>query len=108
MLANEEIDLLSIVTPDHLHADSFVAACEAGVKGIYCEKPISTTLEDADRMIAAAEASGTRWWSTTPAASIRSTDTRDGWSNKERSAPCNRSWAPWVASGRCSSAMART
>ena len=60
MLANEEIDLLSIVTPDHLHADSFVAACEAGVKGIYCEKPISTTLEDADRMIAAAEASGTK------------------------------------------------
>ncbi len=60
MLANEQIDLLSIVTPDHLHADSFVAACEAGVKGIYCEKPISTTLEDADRMIAAAKASGTK------------------------------------------------
>ncbi len=60
MLANESLDLLSIVTPDHLHADSFVAACEAGVKGIFCEKPISTTLEDADRMIAAATANGTK------------------------------------------------
>jgi predicted dehydrogenase len=60
MLANEQIDLLSIVTPDHLHAESFIAACEAGVKGIYCEKPVSTTLEDADRMIAAAKASGTK------------------------------------------------
>jgi predicted dehydrogenase len=60
MLANEQLDLLSIVTPDHLHAESFIAACEAGVKGIYCEKPVSTTLDDADRMIAAAKANGTK------------------------------------------------
>lgn len=60
LLANEQIDILSIVTPDHLHAESFVAACEAGVKGIFCEKPISTTLEDADLMIAAAGTSGTK------------------------------------------------
>jgi len=60
MLANEQIDLLSIVTPDHLHGDCFVAACEAGVKGIFCEKPISTVLSDADRMIAAAKASGAK------------------------------------------------
>ncbi len=60
MLANEQLDLLSIVTPDHLHADCFVAACEAGVKGIFCEKPISTVLSDADRMIAAAKASGAK------------------------------------------------
>jgi predicted dehydrogenase len=60
MFANEQLDLVSIVTPDHLHAESFIAACEAGVKGIFCEKPVSTTLEDADRMIAAAEASGAK------------------------------------------------
>lgn len=58
MLANEALDLVSVVTPDHLHAESFEAACDAGVKGIFCEKPISTTLADADRMIAAAERSG--------------------------------------------------
>jgi predicted dehydrogenase len=60
MLARERLDLLSIVTPDHLHADIFVAACDAGVRGIFCEKPIATTFEDADRMIAAAERAGVK------------------------------------------------
>lgn len=58
MLERERLDLISIVTPDHLHADIFVAAAEAGVKGVFCEKPIATTLAEADRMIAAAERSG--------------------------------------------------
>jgi predicted dehydrogenase len=60
MLETEALDLLSIATPDHLHADVFVAACEAGVRGIFCEKPIATTLADADRMIAAAVRSGVK------------------------------------------------
>jgi UDP-N-acetyl-2-amino-2-deoxyglucuronate dehydrogenase len=58
MLARERLDILSICTPDHLHADMVVAACEAGVKGILCEKPIATTLRDADRMIEAVEQHG--------------------------------------------------
>lgn len=60
MFARERLDLISVVTPDHLHADILVAACEAGVRGIFCEKPIATTLADADRMIAAAERSGVK------------------------------------------------
>jgi predicted dehydrogenase len=60
MFEKEQLDLVSIVTPDHLHADVFVAACDAGVKGIFCEKPISTVLADADRMIEAAERSGVK------------------------------------------------
>ena len=56
MLAEQEIDLLSVVTSDHRHAQIVVDAVEAGVKGIYCEKPIATTLADADRIIAACEA----------------------------------------------------
>ncbi len=70
MLRQEEPDLVSVVTPDHLHADITVAAAEGGVKAILCEKPIATTLADADRMIAVAEANGvllsvehTRRWS---------------------------------------------
>jgi predicted dehydrogenase len=58
MLARERIDLLSVVTPDHRHAQIVVDAAEAGVKGILCEKPIATTLADADRMIAACSARG--------------------------------------------------
>lgn len=55
MLAAEQPDLVSVVTPDHLHADITVtAAAHPGVRAILCEKPIATTLTDADRMIAAA------------------------------------------------------
>ena len=60
MIEREKLDLLSIVTPDHLHADILVAACEAGVRGVFCEKPIATALADADRMIAAVERSSTK------------------------------------------------
>jgi predicted dehydrogenase len=51
MLAEQEIDLLSVVTSDHRHAQIAVDGAEAGVKGIFCEKPIATTLADADRII---------------------------------------------------------
>ncbi|MCC6453871.1 MAG: Gfo/Idh/MocA family oxidoreductase [Caldilineaceae bacterium] len=72
MLRQEKPELVSVVTPDHLHADITVAAAEGGARAILCEKPIATTLADADRMIAAAEANGallsvehTRRWSPT-------------------------------------------
>jgi predicted dehydrogenase len=70
MLAHEKPDLVSVCTPDHLHADITVDAADGGAKAILCEKPIATTLADADRMIAAAEANNvllsiehTRRWS---------------------------------------------
>jgi len=58
MLARERPEFVSVVTPDHLHADMVVDAAEGGARAILCEKPIATTLADADRMIAAAEAHG--------------------------------------------------
>ena len=58
MFANEQLDLVSVVTPDHLHAGVVEAAVEAGIKAIYCERPIATTLADADRMIQATEVAG--------------------------------------------------
>lgn len=70
MLRQEQPDLVSVVTPDHFHADITVAAAEGGAKAILCEKPIATTLADVDRMIDAAERHGalltiehTRRWS---------------------------------------------
>jgi len=59
MLADEKLDLVTIATSDHRHADLVVDASEAGVKGIFCEKPLATTLADADRMIAACKANDT-------------------------------------------------
>ena len=48
MLAQEQPDLVSVVTPDHLHAAITVAAAaHPTVRAILCEKPIATTLADA-------------------------------------------------------------
>ncbi len=58
MLETCKPDILSVVTSDHRHADIVVDAVAAGVRGIYCEKPIATALADADRMIAAVENGG--------------------------------------------------
>ena len=53
MLENENLDIVTVATSDHLHADLVVNAADAGVKGIFCEKPLATNLSDADRMIEA-------------------------------------------------------
>lgn len=58
LLAREQVDIVSVVTPDHRHAQIVIDAVAAGVKGIFCEKPIATTLADADRMIAACRQAG--------------------------------------------------
>ena len=58
MLEEEELDLLSVATSDHRHSQIVVDAAERGVRGILCEKPIATTLAEADRMIEACERNG--------------------------------------------------
>ncbi|MDE2902936.1 MAG: Gfo/Idh/MocA family oxidoreductase [Chloroflexota bacterium] len=58
MLAAEDLDIVSVVTSDHAHAQIVVDAAESGVRGVICEKPIATTLADADRMIAATDRAG--------------------------------------------------
>jgi predicted dehydrogenase len=57
MLADPEIDAVYISLPNSLHCEWAVAAAEAG-KHILCEKPIAVTLDEFDRMAAAAEANG--------------------------------------------------
>jgi predicted dehydrogenase len=52
MLERKDIDCVIIGTPDHWHALNLVHACEAG-KDIYCEKPISHNLVEANAMMAA-------------------------------------------------------
>ena len=51
-------ELVSIATSDHAHADLCVQAADSGCQGIFCEKPIATALEDADRMIEACRRHG--------------------------------------------------
>jgi len=56
LLQKERPDIVTIATPDFLHADPFVKAVEAGAKGIFVEKPFATSLADATRMVEAARA----------------------------------------------------
>ncbi len=50
MVTNEKLDIVSVCTPPETHCQ-IVCDIAPFVKGIYCEKPIATTLEDADKMI---------------------------------------------------------
>lgn len=50
MLMNSGCDAVSIVTPDHLHADIAVSCAKAG-KDMLIEKPIATTREDVHRIV---------------------------------------------------------
>src|SRR5262245_23725994 len=49
LLGDEGIELIDIVTPNHLHAEHAIAALEAG-KHVACEKPLAATLADARAM----------------------------------------------------------
>lgn len=59
LLAQPDIDVITVLTPSGMHADLAVQAARAG-RHIVVEKPMALTLEDADRMIAAADAAGVR------------------------------------------------
>lgn len=59
MLVAENLDIVTVATPDDLHADPVVNAANAGVKGIFCEKPMATNLADADRIMEAVERNST-------------------------------------------------
>lgn len=57
LLKRSDVDLVVIATPDHLHTEIAIAAAEAG-KAMLIEKPLATSLADADRVIAAVERAG--------------------------------------------------
>lgn len=51
MLDGRELDIVSICTLSNSHLEITQAAVEAGVHGIFCEKPIAESLSAADEMI---------------------------------------------------------
>lgn len=51
------IEVVSIVTPNHMHAPAAKAFLKAGIH-VICDKPITTTVEEARELVALAEQSG--------------------------------------------------
>lgn len=59
VLADPDVVAVSIATPDHAHRAASIAAAQAG-KHILVEKPLATTIEDAEAIIAAAKTAGVK------------------------------------------------
>ncbi|WP_299954117.1 Gfo/Idh/MocA family protein [uncultured Modestobacter sp.] len=58
LIAAGGMDAAIVTTPDHTHADIAVDLLRAGV-AVYLEKPLATTLADADRVLTTAAETGT-------------------------------------------------
>lgn len=54
ILDRKDVDAVIIAVQDHQHRRVFIDACAAG-KDVYCEKPMSHTVEDGFAMVAAAQ-----------------------------------------------------
>ncbi len=59
MIADPEIDIVDITTPNAMHFEMAMAAIAAG-KHVYCEKPLTVKLEDARALAEAAERRGVK------------------------------------------------
>lgn len=60
LLANPNVEVVSVVTPNHLHTEAVLAAFDAG-KHVLCEKPPAMSLGETDRMIQAARRAGRKF-----------------------------------------------
>ena len=59
LLEKHRVDILCVASPTTTHCEIVTEAAASGkVRGIYCEKPIARTLEEADRMIDACDKAG--------------------------------------------------
>ncbi|MCA9108145.1 MAG: Gfo/Idh/MocA family oxidoreductase, partial [Planctomycetales bacterium] len=53
ILDRKDIDAVVVVTPDHWHSIPTILACESG-KDVFCEKPLSLTIDEGRKMVEAA------------------------------------------------------
>ena len=57
LVARDDLQLVCVASPDHLHPQMSLAALQAG-KHVLCEKPMAPTLPEAREMVRAVEATG--------------------------------------------------
>jgi predicted dehydrogenase len=60
MLEKERPEIVSIASPPDVHAQHVIDCANAGVKGIFCEKPLAPTLKEADELLAACANAGVK------------------------------------------------
>lgn len=58
LLANERIDVAGVIVPVKVNPRIVLACAAAGVRGIFCEKPIAASLREADEMVEVCRAMG--------------------------------------------------
>ena len=51
MLKKEQIQIAAPILPTSVNPEVVLRCADAGVKAIFCEKPMSASLEDADRLV---------------------------------------------------------
>lgn len=59
MIADPEIDVVDITTPNSMHVEMALAAIRAG-KHVYCEKPLTVACRDAQMLVQEAERAGVK------------------------------------------------
>lgn len=59
LLADERVSIVVLCSPPDEHATQILAAVAAGKRAVLCEKPLATTIEDAEAVVAACRDSGT-------------------------------------------------
>ena len=57
LLARKDVDVVTIGTPDHWHTKMVIDACRAG-KDVYCEKPLTLTIDEGKQLAKVAEETG--------------------------------------------------
>jgi predicted dehydrogenase len=60
LLARDDIQVIGVYSPDHLHAEHAAAALEAG-KHVICTKPMVTSVEDAERLVKLVDRTGLKF-----------------------------------------------
>lgn len=58
LLAEEKPDVVVVATNNVSHAALTIQAAEAGVRGVYCEKPMATSMADGQAMVEACRRNG--------------------------------------------------
>src|SRR6185312_3110946 len=59
LLADRAVEIVVLASPPAEHGSQILAAVAAGKRAILCEKPLATTLADAEEVIAACRLAGT-------------------------------------------------